>query len=270
MTKKITSQTQGLVSIIKPNSYIYKFPADLLTRGLMMKKFVLRVLTGVLLTIIINLTFLSLLPHLPVQGAVNNYKIMPLGGSSTAGVPDGGGFRIKLWNTAQAKHWNINFVGSQSNGPKSLGDKNHEGHPGYRIDQIASLVDRALATYKPQIILLYTGTNDAVQNHDINNAHVRLKSLIDQIFHDLPKVHLLVGNLGLSTNDKFNAGIKKINEGIPNIVRIEQAHGHSIKLVDMNSVLTKDDILPDKIHPKHQGYDKMADQWAKAIQPLLK
>ena len=235
-----------------------------------MTKSVLRILTGVLFAIIINLTVQNLSPHVQAQGALNGYKIMPLGASITAGVPDGGGYRIKLWKTAQENHWDIHFVGSQSNGPESLGDKHHEGHPGYRIDQITSLVDDVLATYSPEIILLYIGTNDAVQNYDLTNAHVRLESLINHIFHDLPKVHLLVAKLGLSTNEKYNAGIQEINAGIPDIVKIEKAHGHSIKLVDMNRVLTKNDILPDNIHPTHHGYDKMADEWAKALEPLLK
>lgn len=235
-----------------------------------MTKLVLRILTGVLLAIIVNLTVQNLSPHLPAQAALNGYRIMPLGASITAGVPNGGGYRIKLWNIAQANKWNIHFVGSQSNGPKSLGDKHHEGHPGYRIDQIASLVDDALVTYNPDIILLYIGTNDAVQNYNLINAPERLQSLINRIFYDIPAVHLLVAKIGLSTNEKYNAGIQKINAGIPNIVRYEQAQGHSIKLVDMNRVLTKNDIRSDQIHPTQHGYDKMADEWAKAIQPLLK
>ena len=173
-----------------------------------------------------------------------------------------------MWNTALANKWNIDFVGSQSNGPQSLGDKDHEGHPVYRIDQIAGLVDDKLATYKPHIILLYIGTNDAVQSHDITNAPHRLQLLIEQIFHDLPSVHLLVGKLGPATNDKINANIQKINAAIPSIVSFEQGQGHNIKLVDMSKVLTKNDLV-DGIHPKPEGYDKMADKWATAIQPLL-
>ncbi|MEH2011675.1 hypothetical protein [Nostoc sp.] len=117
----------------------------------MMTKFLLRVLTGVLLAIIINLTVENLSPHLRVQAALNGYRIMPLGASITAGVPNGDGYRIKLWNIALANKWNIHFLGSLSNGPKSLSDKHHEGHPGYRIDQITSLVDHALATYNPDM-----------------------------------------------------------------------------------------------------------------------
>jgi lysophospholipase L1-like esterase len=206
----------------------------------------------------------------PARATPNPYTIMPLGASITAGVPLGGGYRIKLWQTAQKQHWNINFVGSQSNGPASLGDKHHEGYSGFRIDRIARLVNNKLATYKPQIVLLYIGTNDAVQNHDIANAPRRLQSLIEQIFRALPNVQLLVAKLGPTVNPKTNANIQKINAAIPGIVRREQAKNHKIQLVDMSRVLTTRDLGADGIHPTPQGYDKMADRWARAMQPLLK
>ena len=210
----------------------------------------------------------SLSTQMPAQSAPNPYTIMPLGDSITAGKFFEGGYRIKLWQTALADNWDIQFVGSQYNGLASLGSKHHEGHPGYRIDQIAQLVDDKLATYKPQMVLLYIGANDAVQNHDIANADRRLQGLIQQIFRDRPTVHLLVAKLGPSAHSEVDANIQMINAAIPVIVRFEQAQGHSIKLVDMSKVLTTDD-LEDGLHLKPEGYNKMADQWFKAVQPLF-
>ena len=62
-------------------------------------------------------------------------KIMPLGDSITDGLTVAGGYRIKLWSSIQNLGITIDFVGSLSNGPAELGDKNHEGHSGWRIDQ---------------------------------------------------------------------------------------------------------------------------------------
>ncbi len=234
----------------------------------MMTRFSVRVLTGVLLAIIINLTVGHLSHQLSAQGALNGYRIMPLGASITAGYPSEGGYRIKLWNTALAKNWNIHFVGSLSNGPDSLGDKNHEGHSGYRIDEIAALVDNVLATYKPQMILLHVGTNDLTQDYDLLNAPNRLKSLIDQIFHSIPTVQLLVAQLVPSTNQTFNDRIRAYNAAIPAIVSFERSQGYNINFVDMNSALTQNDLFDD-IHPTQSGYDNMADVWSTAIEPLL-
>ena len=167
----------------------------------------------------------------------------------------------------------IDITKTKRRGPASLGDKHHEGHPGCRIDQIAQMVDDKLATYKPRMILLYIGTNDAenaVKNHDIADVPRRLKALIEKIFHDLPTVQLLVAKLAPAANPKADANIQEINAAIPSIVRSEQAQNHKIQLVDMSHVLTTRDLGLDGIHPTPQGYDKMADQWARAIQPLLK
>jgi len=53
---------------------------------------------------------------------------MPLGDSITDGMNVAGGYRIKLWESIKSAGANVDFVGSMSNGPASLTDKNHEGH----------------------------------------------------------------------------------------------------------------------------------------------
>lgn len=47
-----------------------------------------------------------------------------------------GGYRIGLWQRLTGGGYRVDLVGSQYNGPASLGDHDHEGHPGWRIDGI--------------------------------------------------------------------------------------------------------------------------------------
>jgi hypothetical protein len=64
----------------------------------------------------------------------------------------------------------VDFVGSLANRPATLGDHDHEGHLGWRIDQIdASIVGR-LRTYTSHTVLPHIGTSDVLQNHDLANA----------------------------------------------------------------------------------------------------
>ena len=84
-------------------------------------------------------------------------KVMPLGDSITAGQhnvePTPGAYRIQLWKNLRADNLRVDFVGSQFSGTPGLGDKNHEGHGGWRINQIANLVNQGIIkTYQPQII----------------------------------------------------------------------------------------------------------------------
>jgi len=62
--------------------------------------------------------------------------------------------------------WNVTTVGSQSSGNHLVPDywKNHEGYPGYRIDQLDGLRDTWLPT-EPDIITIHLGTNDCYQNY---------------------------------------------------------------------------------------------------------
>jgi hypothetical protein len=67
-------------------------------------------------------------------------RIMPLGDSITAGVGSSthGGYRTQLWQDCMDAHWHVQFVGSQVSGPASLPERQHEGHPGWRIAQIST------------------------------------------------------------------------------------------------------------------------------------
>ena len=97
-------------------------------------------------------------------------RVMPLGDSITEGTQVPGGYRINLWQGFVNGGYTVDFVGSQSNGPASLGDHDHEGHSGWRIDQIDANIVGWLRATTPHTVLLHIGTNDVLQNFDLPNA----------------------------------------------------------------------------------------------------
>src|SRR5579859_901846 len=113
--------------------------------------------------------------------------IMPLGDSITAGVGsmNGSGYRAALWYDYQAAGYRVDFVGSGHNGPQDF-PQQHEGHPGWRIDQLSAHIVGWLATYQPHIILLQIGTNDILQHDDLPLAPARLNNLLERITEQLP------------------------------------------------------------------------------------
>ena len=58
---------------------------------------------------------------------------MPLGDSITHGSNVPGGYRIDLEDDLLAAGASFDFVGSLTNGPAQLADREHEGHSGWRI-----------------------------------------------------------------------------------------------------------------------------------------
>lgn len=206
-------------------------------------------------------------------------KIMPLGDSITRGVignndKDGGGYRIHLWNKFVADGLRVEFVGSQSNGPNNLGNKYHEGHPGWTIKQIAASVNEWLYTFQPNIILLMIGTNDTRIN-SLKTMISELSALIDQITAQSPDAQLLVASIPpiYPTANSVKWGLRAMyfNAVIPEIVNSKFAQGKKVNFVDMRS-LTINDLtsslsrdLDNGLHPNTQGYRQIANFWHDAV-----
>ncbi|MDP4180635.1 MAG: carbohydrate-binding protein [Bacillota bacterium] len=192
-------------------------------------------------------------------------KVMPLGDSITDGITVAGAYRTKLWQNIISNGQTVDFVGSMTGGPSELGDKNHEGHSGWRIDQIDSNINTWMDTYKPKIVLLHIGTNDISQKYDLNNAPTRLSGLIDKICAKLPSG----GKLYVAKIIPISyADVTSYNAQIPTIVQNKVSQGKPVYMVDMNKALTVSD-LGDGVHPNAAGYGKMADVWYNAIKADL-
>lgn len=210
-------------------------------------------------------------------------KIMPLGDSITDGVigandRSNGGYRTQLWNQFVADGLKAEFVGSQSTGPASLGSKNHEGHPGWTIGQIATSVNGWLNTYQPDIVLLMIGTNDTRKN-SLKTMIYEFSDLIDQITVQSPDTRLLVASIPpIHPTAKSVISIlraKYFNTAIPGIINSKVAQGKKVDFVDMRS-LTVDDLtsslspnLDNGCHPSAQGYRKIAKFWYDAVSEIL-
>ncbi|MDJ0556128.1 MAG: SGNH/GDSL hydrolase family protein [Microcoleaceae cyanobacterium MO_207.B10] len=204
-----------------------------------------------------------------VNNPAQTVKIMPLGDSITDGYNVPGGYRINLWKKLIDEGFNFEFVGSMKNGPESLPDKNHEGHSGWRIDQINQLIKRWLKKAQPEIILLMIGTNDMVQNYFVETAPQRLDKLVRDIFQQLPEVQILVASIPLVDELVINEKVQNYNSAIKSLVEERKKQGDRLHFVDIYSELSIDD-LADGVHPNIQGHSKMADIWGTVLIDVLK
>lgn len=203
-----------------------------------------------------------------VARAVVPTRIMPLGDSLTNGVTVSGGYRGRLEDLLIAAKRDFNFVGSLSSGPGDLEAKRHEGHNGYRIDQIAASVQGWLSATNPEFVLLMIGTNDILQGYDVATAPERLSALIDQITANAPTSTLVVASIPPLSDPILNAQAQQYNASIPAIVDAKRNEGKNVLFVDANAVLTTAD-LADGVHLTKSGYDKVADVWFAALDPIV-
>ncbi|WP_426505325.1 AbfB domain-containing protein [Dactylosporangium sp. McL0621] len=196
--------------------------------------------------------------HAESNGGV---RILPLGDSITDGFNVPGGYRINLWRALAAAGHPADFVGSQFNGPADLPDHDHEGHPGWRIDQVDASAAAWVSSTAPRSVLVHLGTNDVIQGYDLGNAPARLSALIDHVRAAAPGADVFVASIIPLADAGREAAANAFNATIPGIVN---AKGTRVHFVDMHAALNTGD-LADGVHPARAGYDKMAARWASAL-----
>jgi lysophospholipase L1-like esterase len=194
-------------------------------------------------------------------------RVMPLGDSITEGTQVPGGYRIGLWQRFTGAGYRVDFVGSQFNGPPGLGDHDHQGHPGWRIDQIDANVVTWLRNTTPRTVLLHIGTNDILQNFNVAGAPGRLSTLVDRITATVPGADVFVATIIPLANQNQEAAVRAFNATIPGMVQSKVNAGKRVHLVDMHAALTTADLI-DGVHPTATGYDKMAAAWYAALRSV--
>lgn len=194
-------------------------------------------------------------------------RVMPLGDSITHGTQIPGGYRIGLWQSLVNGRYRVDFVGNQFNGPANLWDHDHQGHPGWRIDQIDANIVNWVRNTNPRSVLLHIGTNDVIQNFNLGGAPGRLSTLIDRITATAPNADVFVATIIPLSNPNWQNAARNYNAAIPGIVQSKVNQGKRVRLVNMANALTTADLL-DGVHPNANGYNKMATTWFNALRAV--
>lgn len=204
------------------------------------------------------------------------FRIMPLGDSITRGLisPEPGyipgGYRTRLHHRLRHEHphfreHRFGFVGTADDNPDPQGglpDPHHEGHGGWRIDEIANQIDIYLESCTPNLVLMHLGTNDMVQNHNVEQAPHRWRQLIDRIHHRMPTCLVLAAQIIRSSDAQVDDRVRSFNAALEK--NCQSSPHPRLHLVNMYDAVNVDDLV-DPYHPGKAGYDKIADRWYEAI-----
>ena len=215
--------------------------------------------------------------------------IWPLGDSITDGFQVPGGYRTKLYEDLTNANISFAFVGSQTDNPSAVlsaaGQINHEGHSGYRTDQIYNNLKgndgssgnnggywinggngTGRSAISPDIVLLHIGTNDRTQGETPQTMYYKLVLLLHDLKTYLPDAKVFVASLIPRTdNATYETDQQTYNTMIPALVA---SIGTNFHFVDMHSVVTPVEVAGGNsgVHPNQAGYDAMGDAWFNAIQ----
>ncbi|KAK7991495.1 hypothetical protein PG988_000289 [Apiospora saccharicola] len=202
------------------------------------------------------------------QGRSPPLRILPLGASIVFGYgsSDDNGFRKPLRDQLRYRGWDVNMVGSKRNG--RMTDNNVEATPGDVISQVHEK-SRNSYGYKPNVVLINAGTNDANANNggglDLDRAGARMESLINDLWAapDMGNTLIVLSTVLPTTAPGRDARVVINNQYKALITRLRN-NGRPIILADMDYVTTGD--LVDGVHPNNFGHVKMANVWWIAIE----
>ena len=211
---------------------------------------------------------------LPSLGKAQVVRIMSLGNSITQGDTNHNTYRRPLWQKLQAGGYNVNFVGSLSanNGgpnPNPDFDLDHEGHWGYRADQLVVGARNWAAAAQPNVVLMHAGSNDLDQGQSITSTRDDVGNLIDQLRLGQPTVTVLLGLLIPTTSATNNPTYNSFNALLPALAQQKTTAQSQVIIVDQNTDFNAATETTDGVHPNALGEEKMATRWYASLQTLL-
>jgi len=208
------------------------------------------------------------------QFTLGQLKIVPLGNSITQGniaTQGANSYRRNLWNKLNSEGYDVNFVGSLDTDnkgrtfPDASFDHDHEGHWGWRADEILADLAGWLTGYTPDVALIHLGSNDAIQGNTVGSTLDEIEDIIGLLRNDNSRITIFLARILPLENADWNAKVEGINEGLDLlVVNLDQSQSRII-LVDQNSGWSITDYTYDGIHPNPTGEERMAQRWFNAF-----
>lgn len=224
----------------------------------------------------------------PTQPIANDVdlRIMSLGASITFGLlsTDGNGYRDELevlLNKSGTK--NVEYVGSRTHG--NMASNAVEGWPGLRIDQVLPKAKASVPTDLPNVILLNVGTNDCVQDFNMNNTTqnstsapeltanatytvgTRMRMMVEDLLEWSPNVTVVMSTLINNRFEKTQARVVVANEQFRAVAAELQGAGAKVVLAEMTAAAGGPNMTTmfDQTHPDDVGYAMMANRFYAAM-----
>jgi len=223
-------------------------------------------------------------------------RIHPIGDSITRGA-EGDCYRAYLKTKLKTEaNININYVGLCPHGPNYLaswseypdmfalldGDIEHGGWGALKINEITDMtsntrgypkvtIEQELDSCEADIILLMAGTNDIISKYLLDEAPNRLATLVTRILnHTAAK--LIVTTVPPTPLPTPTKRIDTLNAHFKIIMDTMLTRWSNLTFIDINSALSDSDytdFLSDAYHPNSSGFQKIANEWYKAIVSLV-
>ncbi|KAF7544762.1 hypothetical protein G7Z17_g9700 [Cylindrodendrum hubeiense] len=189
-------------------------------------------------------------------------RLMPLGASITngKGSDDGNGYRKALRDLLVADGNEVDMVGSLESG--DMDDNQNEGWNGLRIDQVLEKAKASVPERLPNLFTINVGTNDCLQDYDIEHAGDRMEEMLKYLWNASPLASIILSTLLVNGDADIEERVLEVNKQLKVLAEQMAAESRKLILVDMHSSDgVQEEDLVDGTHPDSAGYEKMAKLW---------
>ncbi len=200
-------------------------------------------------------------------------RIMPLGDSITQGNTQTDSYRRPLWKLFQDARLDVDFVGSQreNNGgppPNSDFDRDHEGHWGWRADEILASIDGWARSAQPDVVLIHLGSNDVFADQGNAGTLQELGAIVERLRAANPAVRVLLAQIIPTSRPGRDPQIVDLNSAIPALAARLSSAASPVVAVDHHTGFDPARETRDGTHPNAAGEAKMANRWFAAYRQL--
>ncbi len=247
-------------------------------------------------------------------------RIMCIGDSITDGYTNDyvGSYRKFIYHDLVEMGCNVDMVGSKGGGwtptytDSQTGesfefDNDNTGYSGYSISSYSGRTGiyetlqqtGCLDSEKPDIVTLQIGTNDVIDNYEINSAGERLEIVVDYILDNISEdsalfispipaldpnrsdVYSWFGNYRHSADWQIQyddaaaeanvqAAVESYNAQVKSLAEKKKSEGKNVYYSDAALKITDVSAqLFDGVHPNNTGYKLMGERWAEIIGDYL-
>ena len=200
--------------------------------------------------------------------------ILPLGDSITQSDSSHVSYRYWFWEELMLAGYEFDLVGSLDENhqgvptyPDASFDRDHEGHWGWRTDEILAQLPGWLGTYTPDVVLLHLGTNDAFQSNSTSSTIDELSDVVGLLRSANAHVVVLLAKVIPTTWDGGRQErLDDLNVNIDALAGSLSTTESPVVVVDQASGFDAGNDTFDGVHPNETGEKKMAAKWFTALE----
>jgi lysophospholipase L1-like esterase len=147
-------------------------------------------------------------------------------------------------------------------------DMDHEGHSGWKADEILTHMREWAEAAAPDVVLLHVGHNDLCRGQTIASTVADIGGIIDVLRTVNPRLVILLAQV-IASSSHCHRDIPALNAQLSTLGAGKDRGESPVRLVDQYSGFDPSSMTYDGTHPNADGDSRMANRWFAILAPLL-